>query len=61
MLDDSYLNMEVTLPRGDKVPAFSKAAKQLCDENCILIGTANDNPILDTRVYEVKNFDGHKS
>ena len=25
------------------------------------IGTANENPILDTRVYEVKYVDGHKA
>ena len=25
------------------------------------VGTANDNPILDTRVYEVEYADGHKA
>ena len=31
------------------------------DANGIPIGTANDNPILDTRVYEVEYLDGRKT
>jgi len=29
-------------------------------KNGIPIGTANDNPLLDTRMYEVKHVDGRK-
>ena len=31
------------------------------DANGLPIGTANDNPILDTRVYEVEYLDGHRT
>ena len=33
----------------------------LKDANGIPIGTASDNPILDTRLYEVEYVDGHKA
>ena len=31
------------------------------DKNGLPIGTANDNPILDSRVFEVEFPDGHKA
>jgi len=61
VLDDTYLNMELALPRDDEGPEFAKVTKRLRDANGIPIGTANDNPILDTRVYEVEYMDGHKA
>lgn len=59
--DDTYLNMEVALPREDTGPTFAKVTKRLRDANGIPIGTANDNPILDSRLYEVEYLDGHKA
>jgi len=59
--DDTYLNMEVALPRDDTGPTFAKVTKRLRDANGIPIGVANDNPILDTRVYEVEYMDGRKA
>ena len=59
--DDTYLNMEVALPRDDEGPTFAKVTKRLRDANGIPIGTANNNPILDTRLYEVEFLDGHKA
>lgn len=59
--DDTYLNMEVALPREDDGPTFAKVTKRLRDANGIPIGVANDNPILDTRVYEVEYMDGRKA
>ena len=59
--DDTYINMEVALPRNDDGPTFAKVTKRLRDANGIPIGTANDNPILDTRVYEVEYLDGYKA
>ena len=61
VLDDTYLNMELALPRDDEGPEFAKMTKRLRDANGIPIGTANDNPIFDTRVYEVEYMDGHKA
>ena len=59
---DTYLNMELAIPRGgDDGPEFAKVTKQLKDKDGLPIGTANDNPILDTRMYEVEYPDGHKA
>ena len=52
-MDDTYTNMEVALPRDTEVPDFSCVTKRLKDANGQPIGTANENIILDTRVYEV--------
>ena len=61
VLDDTYLNMEISLPRDSDGPEFARVAKRLRDANGIPIGTANDNPILDSRLYEVEYLDGHKA
>ena len=61
VLDDTYLNMEVALPRDSDGPELAKVVKRLRDKDGIPIGTANDNPILDTRVYEVEYQDGHSA
>ena len=60
--DDRYLNMELAVPRGDNPnPQYAKVTKQLRDTNGIPIGTANENPILDSRMYEVEYQDGTKA
>ena len=62
VFDDTYLNMELALPRGEGNEAeFARVTKRLRDHEGRPIGTANDNPILDTRLYEVEFLDGHKS
>ena len=61
VLEDTYLKMEVALPRDDTGPEFARVTKRLRDANGIPIGMANDNPILDTRIYEVEYLDGHKA
>ena len=61
VLEDTYLNMEIALPRDGEGPEFAKVTKRLRDANGIPIGTANDNPILDTRLYEVEYADGYKA
>jgi hypothetical protein len=61
VLEDTYVNMEIALPRDGEGPEFARVTKRLRDANGIPIGTANDNPILDTRVYEVEYLDGHKA
>ena len=61
VLEDTYLKMELALPRKDDGPAYAKVTKRLRDANGIPIGTANDNPLMDTRLYEVEYADGHKA
>ena len=50
--------MKIALPRDSEGPEFGKVVKRLRDANGLPIGTANDNPILDSRLYEVEYLDG---
>ena len=51
--------MELTLDqRGDR-PEFTRVRKILKYENVRPIGVANDNPILDSQMYEVEYYDSH--
>jgi hypothetical protein len=62
IFDDTYLNMEIALPRGGGDPEdtqYAKVTKRRRDAEGRPIGTANDNPLLDTREYEVEFLDGH--
>ena len=59
--DDTYLNMELALPRDGAEVQFGRVVKRLRDKDGIPIGTAHDNPILDTRMYEVEFQDGHRA
>ena len=54
---DGYLLMEIAFDRGDDGPSFAKVTKRLRDSQGLPICTANDNPILDTRMYEVEYLD----
>ena len=59
---DTYLQMELALPQGDSLePRLAKVTKRMKDANGIPIGTAHDNPLLDTRMYEVEYVDGEKA
>ena len=60
-MDDTYMNMEVALTRDTEGSEFARAAKRLKDANGLPIGTSNENPILDTRMYEVEYVDGQKA
>ena len=59
-LNDTYLNIEVALARDSEGPEYAKVTKRSQDANGIPIGTSNNNPILDTYLYEVEYQDGHK-
>ena len=60
--DDPYLNMELAVPRGDNPnPQYAKVTKRLRDADGIPIGTANENPILDSCMYKVEYQDGTKA
>jgi hypothetical protein len=50
--NDTYLNMELALPRSGGEVEFAKGIKHLHDKIILPIGTANDNPIF---------FIGHKA
>ena len=40
---------------------MTKVTKVLIDVDCLPIGKANDNPLLDTRIYEVEYPQGYKA
>ena len=53
--------MELAFSHGDEAtPQYAKVTKRLRDDNGIPIGTADDNPILDARMYGVEFMDGTK-
>ena len=58
---NTYLNMELAIDMGcHEHPQYAKVTKQLKDHCGNPIGTANNNPILDTRMYKVEFADGSK-
>ena len=63
VFDGTYLHMELALPKSGGEVEFGRrvVVKRLRDKDGLTIGTVNDNPILDTRVYEVNFLDGHRA
>ena len=61
VLDNTHLNMGVYLPRNGRGPELPRVVKRLRDKYIITIGTANDNHILDSRIYEFEYPDGHRA
>ena len=60
--NDQYLKMKLAVPGGDNPnPHNAKVTKRLRDADSIPIGTANENPILDSRMYKVQYQDGTKA
>ena len=60
--DDWYLNMELTVPRGENPnPQYAIVTKWLRDADGIPIRTANENPILYSCMYEVEYQDGMRA
>ena len=53
--------MELALPRAGGEVEFGRVVKRLRDKDGLPIGTANDNPISDSRLYEVEFSDGHRT
>jgi len=43
--------MELAMPRESDGPEYARVTKRLKDANGLPIGTANDNPLMDTRIY----------
>ena len=55
---DNYLDMELSLPRESEGHTFARVKKRLRDKDGLPLGTSNDNPLLDSRLYEVEYLDG---
>ena len=54
--------MELVVPRRDNPhPQYAKVTKLLRDANSIPIGMANENPILNSRMYKVEYQDGTRA
>ena len=57
---DNYIGMELALPRHDDGGMLhAHVTKRMKDEEGRPIGRAADNPLLDSRLYEVEFVDGH--
>ena len=53
--------MEIAIDRHDDGPEFARVTKRLKDKDGLPIGTASNNPALDTIMYEVEYTDGNKT
>ena len=57
--EDSYINMEIGVPKGDGGELLHATVKQrVLDGNGRPVGTETMNPITDTRLYEIEFIDG---
>ena len=50
VFDNTYLNIDLEIPRDGNGPDFSKVMKPLRDKEGVPIGRFHNNPILDTRM-----------
>ena len=57
--DSEILSMELAIPRDGANPELARVKRRKKDSDGNPIGTANKNPVLDTRVFEVEFGDGH--
>ena len=55
---DEYIGAEVVIPGRDAHPVLAKVKKRKRDAHGNPIGESNNNPILDSRVYELEFPDG---
>ena len=54
---DFLINTEISLPRGDKL-SMGKVVRYAFNKHGELVGAYNDNPILNSHLYEVEFSDG---
>jgi hypothetical protein len=59
--DDTYLNMELALPRDGGEEQFGRVVKRMRDKDGLPIGTTNNNPILDSQLYDAEFQDGYRT
>ena len=50
---DTYINVDLVIPRDGDRPDSAKVAKRLKDSCRLPIGRAQNNPILDTIMYDL--------
>ena len=56
---DEYINMELGLPRGrDHTLEYAKVKRRALDVDGIPIGAPSNNPMTDSRIYDVEYMDG---
>ena len=60
VFDDTYLIMDLVIPRDGDGPDFAKVTKGLREKDGLPIGRSHNNPILDTIMYEVDYRYGYK-
>ena len=53
--------MDLVMHRDSDELDFFRVTKILRDANGLHIGTVDNNPLLDTRTYEMEYRDGHKA
>ena len=58
---DTYLNMELEIPRDGYGQEFYKVTKHLRDKDGLPISRAHNNKVLDTRMYKVDYKDRKKA
>ena len=56
-MHDALVNAELLLPQGESM-AMAKVVRRAVDDDGRLVGTYNENPVLNTLVYEVEFPDG---
>ena len=57
---DPHIGMQVLLDRGGNEPELARVTKRMRDDEGNPIGIAHENPIVDTRMYEIEYSDGYK-
>ena len=57
---DPHVGMQILMDRGGNEPELAKVIKRLRDEDGNPIGVAHDNPLVDTRLYEIEYEDGYR-
>ena len=57
---DPHVGMQILLDRGGNEPELAKVTKRLRDEDGNPVGVAHDNPLVDTRMYEIEYEDGYR-
>ena len=55
-----YLNIELFIDRDSAYPKFAKITKRIKNHRNNFIGTAHNNPIMDTRIYKIEYYNSSK-
>jgi len=55
---DTFINMEVLLPQGEEQTQLARVLRRSLDQNGKHVGIYDENPILNTAVYDVEFPDG---